>query len=269
MGVIIEASGRRSVQVEVEVPGTVEEAWRAIATPAGVLSWFVPAEFELDAAGQPKRIVWQFGPGMESVSTVLAWDPPRGFRSESSDFVEEGAPVTTEWRVEEAAAGGCVVRVEHSLYIDSDERDAHLLGVEAGWPSFFRILRTYMTHFRGQPCTQLELYGTAPGDAEAWETLAQGLGFADGAKEGEFREAPAESPRFAGTVDCAPDDTELIVRLDQPTSGVAHLFAMPMEDAQFISVRIYLYGEDAAEVVSREQPEWRAWMEARFPSGAE
>ena len=268
MAVIVEASGRRSVQVEVEVPGTVDEAWRAIATEEGVLSWFVPAEFELDAAGQPQRIVWKFGPGMASESTVLAWDPPRGFRSESSDFVEEGAPVTTEWRVEEAAGGGCVVRVEHSLYIDSDERDAHLLGVEAGWPAFFRILRSYMTHFRGQPCAQLELSATALNDAAGWETLAQGLGFA-GAEVGEFRVAPADSPRFAGTVDCAPSDSELIVRLEQPTSGVAHLFAMPMGDSQFISVRLYLYGEDAAEVVAREQPGWQAWMEAQFPSGAE
>ena len=268
MAVIVEASGRRSVRVEVEVPGTVEEAWRAIATEEGVLSWFVPAEFELDAAGHPKRIVWKFGPGMESVSTVLGWDPPRGFRSESSDFVEEGAPVTTEWRVEEAAGGGCVVRVEHSLYIDSDERDAHLLGVEAGWPSFFRILRAYMTHFRGQPCTQLELHGTASIGTEAWKTLAQGLGCAC-AKAGDYREAPAESLRFAGTVDYAPDDSELIVRLDQPTSGVAHLYAMPADDIQIISVRLYLYGEDAAEVVAHEQPRWQAWMEARFPSGAE
>jgi len=32
MSVKKEASGRRSVQVEVEVPGTPEEVWQAIAT---------------------------------------------------------------------------------------------------------------------------------------------------------------------------------------------------------------------------------------------
>ena len=35
-------SGRRSVQAEVEVPGTPEEVWEAIATGPGITSWFVP-----------------------------------------------------------------------------------------------------------------------------------------------------------------------------------------------------------------------------------
>ena len=46
MSVKKEASGRRSVQVEVEVPGTPEEVWQAIATGPGISSWFVPTEFE-------------------------------------------------------------------------------------------------------------------------------------------------------------------------------------------------------------------------------
>ena len=268
MGVIVEASGRRSVRVEVEVPGTVEEAWRAIATPEGISSWFVPADFGTGEDGRPERLSFYFGPGMKSGAKVESWDPPRGFRSESSDFVEEGAPVTTEWRVEEAAGGGCAVRVEHSLYIDSDERDAHLLGVEAGWPAFFRILQMYMTHFRGQSCALMELHGTAASDDPAWEKLANGLGFGGG-KVGEHYAALADAPRLAGTLDYAPDDTEALLRLDEPTSGAAHLYAMPAEAIQIISVRIYLYGEDAAEVVAHEQPGWQAWMEARFPSGAE
>ena len=186
MGVIVEESGRRSVQVEVGVPGTVEEAWRAIATAEGILSWFVPAEFAMDDDGQPERIRFNFGPGMASESKVTAWEPPHSFRSVSSDFVEEGAPVTTEWQVEAAAGGGCVVRVEHSLFTDSEERDAHLLGVEEGWPGFFRILQIYMTDFRGQPCSTLEYSATAAGDAPAWERLGSGLGFAGG-EAGELR----------------------------------------------------------------------------------
>ena len=46
MSVQKEASGRRSVQVEVEVPGTPEEVWQAIATGPGISSWFVPTTFE-------------------------------------------------------------------------------------------------------------------------------------------------------------------------------------------------------------------------------
>jgi len=47
MSVKKEPSGRRSVQVETEVPGTPEEVWHAIATGPGVSSWFVPTEMEI------------------------------------------------------------------------------------------------------------------------------------------------------------------------------------------------------------------------------
>ena len=79
MSVKKEASGRRSVQVEVEVPGTPEEVWQAIATGPGISSWFVPTEFE-ERDGKPVAVKLNFGPGMESSSVVTAWDPPRRFR---------------------------------------------------------------------------------------------------------------------------------------------------------------------------------------------
>ena len=55
MSVKKEASGRRSIQVEVEVPGTPEEVWQAIATGPGISSWFVPTEFE-ERDGKPVAV---------------------------------------------------------------------------------------------------------------------------------------------------------------------------------------------------------------------
>ncbi len=78
MSVKKEASGRRSVQVEVEVPGTPEEVWQAIASGPGVSSWFVPTEME-EADGKPVVVKSNFGPGMESHAIMTAWDPPRMF----------------------------------------------------------------------------------------------------------------------------------------------------------------------------------------------
>jgi hypothetical protein len=52
MSVKKEASGRRSIQVEVEVPGTPEEVWQAIATGPGISSWFVPTRSE-ERDGKP------------------------------------------------------------------------------------------------------------------------------------------------------------------------------------------------------------------------
>jgi len=52
MAVKKEPNGRRSIQVEVEVPGTPEEVWRAIGTGAGISSWFVPSEMEERLGGE-------------------------------------------------------------------------------------------------------------------------------------------------------------------------------------------------------------------------
>jgi len=85
MSVKKEASGRRSVQVEFEVPGTPEEVWQAIATGPGISSWFVPAEIE-ERDGKPAAMKFKFGPGMEARAAVTAWDPPRMFAGEGEVY---------------------------------------------------------------------------------------------------------------------------------------------------------------------------------------
>src|SRR5262245_66570557 len=92
-----ELNGQRSVQAEVEVPGSPEEVWRAIATGNGISSWFVPSTVEERAGG---AAVANFGPGMESVSTIKTWNPPNSFVIET----EEGpGKVATEWTVQARA----------------------------------------------------------------------------------------------------------------------------------------------------------------------
>ncbi len=95
MSVKKEASGHRSVQVEVEVPGTPEEVWQAIATGPGISSWFVPAEFEA-RDGKPVAVKFNFGPGMESTSAVTAWEPPQKWTSQSNGWVPGSPPIANE-----------------------------------------------------------------------------------------------------------------------------------------------------------------------------
>ena len=136
--------GRRYVEAEVEVPGSPEEVWRAIATGKGVSSWFVPSTSDERAGG---TAVNSFGPGMDSVATIKTWDPPRSFSAET----EEGpGTVATEWVVEARAGGTCVVRVVHRWFASTDDWDAQFEGHTYGWAAFFRILRQYLTHFVGQ-----------------------------------------------------------------------------------------------------------------------
>ena len=89
MAVRVEPSGRRWVAVEAELPVAPDQAWQAIATGPGISSWFVPTTFETDAAGVPVRVISNFGPRMEDVAQVIAWEPPRRFTAQSAG---PGAP---------------------------------------------------------------------------------------------------------------------------------------------------------------------------------
>ncbi len=261
-------SGHRSVQVEVEVPGTPEEVWRAIATGPGVSSWFVPTRVEEGADGKPVRVIGDFGPGMESVATVTSWNPPHTFSAESADLGPNAPTVATQWIVEARAGGKCLVRVVHSLFASTNDWDNQLEGWENGWPGFFRILRLCLMHFRGQPCTAFQLAGMAPEPkSKAWEALVGPLGFA-GVAVGQTRSAPGGVPPMGGLVERVGEEPyaeELLLRLDKPAPGIAHLFAMPMGPQVFLSIRFYLYGDRAAGAVARDEPLWRAWMGEHFP----
>jgi uncharacterized protein YndB with AHSA1/START domain len=265
-----DASGRRYVEAEVEVPGTPEEVWQAIATGPGISSWFVPTTVEEREGGS---IVGDFGPGMESLATITAWDPPHRFAADSRDDMGPDDPtVATEWIVESRSGGTCVVRVVHSWFTSSDAWDDQFEGHTYGWISFFRILRLYLTHFRGQPGSPFQLMGVTPEPkSEAWTALTGALGLA-GAAVGQRVSASHSAPPLAGTVEWAGQPEwpeELLLRLDEPAPGIAHLVLHPMGGQVYLTIRFYLFGAQAPAVVARAEPEWQAWMNAGFPMPAE
>ena len=262
-----DASGRRSVEAEVEVRGTPEEVWQAIATGPGISSWFVPSEVEPREGG---TAVSHFGPGnsMDSVGVIRTWEPPRRFVVETQ---EGPVPVATEWTVETRSGGTCVVRVVHSWFASSDDWDGQFEGHEHGWRAFFNILRLVLEHFRGEPCSAFQLMAVAPEPKkEAWNALAAPLGFV-GAAEGKRVNAPADAPPLARLVEkIGPSEfPELLLRLDEPAPGLAHFFALPMGGKVYMIVRVYLYGSRAAAVAPREEGVWQSWIGARFPAMAE
>jgi uncharacterized protein YndB with AHSA1/START domain len=260
------ASGRRSVQVEFEVPGTPEEVWQAIATGPGISSWFVPAEFE-ERDGKPVAMTLNFGPGMESRSTLTAWDPPRMFAVQGEGW-GGSPPIATEWSVEARGGGTCIVRIVHSLFASTDDWDNQLEGTKSGWAGFLRTLRIYLTHFRGQRSAIMQLMAPAPGtEAEAWEALTAVLGV-KGLSVGQRWTAPAGVPSLGGVAEYITQSPyDALLRLDQPGPGVAALgaFTFPGGDQSMVAMNFYLYGDQAAETVARVTPLWQAWIQERFP----
>jgi uncharacterized protein YndB with AHSA1/START domain len=269
MSVKKEASGRRSIQVEVDVPGTPEEVWQAIATGPGISAWFTPTEFE-EQGGKPVAVTLNFGPGMESRSVVTAWDPPRRFAKEGGGWAPGSPPIATEFSVEARAGGVCVVRVVQSLFASTDDWDKQLEGSESGWPGAFRILRLYLTHFRGQRSTIMQFKaGVAATAAEVWATMTAALGL-NGVGAGQSWAVPADVPALGGVVEhVSQSPYGALLRLDQPGPGVAALFIMTFGDSVMAAFTFYLYGDQAAGTVVRETPLWQAWIEKRFPMPTE
>src|SRR5262245_23198082 len=264
MSVKKEASGRRFVQVEVEVPGTPEEVWQAIATGPGISSWFVPTEFE-EQGGKPVAVKMSFGPGMESRAAVTAWDPPRMFAAQGEGW-GGSPPIATEWSVEARAGGVCLVRVVNSLFASTDDWDNQLEATEFGWPGFFRTLRIYLTHFRGHRSAIMQFVVPVAGnEAEAWEALTAALRL-KGLSVGQRWAAPAGVPALSGVAEYVSQSPyDALLRLDKPGPGVAALGAFTCGGPIMVALNLYLYGDQAAGTVAHETPLWQAWVQERFP----
>jgi uncharacterized protein YndB with AHSA1/START domain len=273
MSVKVDPDGRRWVQVEAEIPGTPEDVWQAIATGPGISSWFIPTEFEAGPDGTPSKVISHFGPtpDMDNVAAITAWEPPHRFAAEGPMGIPDAPAFATEWFVEARSGGVCVVRVVHSFFADSDEWDEQLTGAESGWPGFFRILRLYATHFRGQSCKILQLMGmsAAPED-EVWTTLTGALGLA-GAHAGERRSTAAQTPPLSGIVEWTGEGTAhhvVLLRLDEPGPGIVSLGAFFMGGQVCVVMNFYLYGEGASAIVERDGPQWQAWLNEKLPAPA-
>ncbi len=261
-----DAAGRRFVEAETEVSGSPEEVWQAIASGPGISSWFVPTTVDGRVGGVTTS---NFGPGMESVATITAWEPPHRFVAETTDELgPDDPPVATEWSVETRAGGTCVVRVVHSWFASTDDWDEQFVGHTYGWLSFFRVLRLYLEQFSGQPSASFQVMGAAPEPKEAaWAALTGQLGL-HGAAVGQRVGTAAGAPRLAGEVVWAGQPAwpeELLLRLDAPAPGIAHLATHPMGGQVFLSQRVFLFGDGAAAAAERAEPEWQTWMARQFP----
>ena len=58
------------------------------------------------------------------------------------------------------------------------------------------------------------------------------------------------------------------VRLDGPGPGIAALGTVSFGGQSMVALNFYLYGDQAAANVAREQPIWQAWFERQFPMPA-
>ncbi|GAA4750145.1 SRPBCC domain-containing protein [Modestobacter marinus] len=247
------------LEFSVEVPGTPEQVWEAIATAKGMSAWFTQTEMEEREGGS---LHFTMGPEMGSDGRVTGWDPPRRLVYEEDWAALMGkdpdslSPLTSEFVVEARSGGTCVVRVTSSGFgIGAAWESEWWDTLAPGWLPFFDNLRLYLAHFTGQEATQLEATASHAGDAETlWSTLRAALGLGE---EG----TPVEARGATGTVERV-GERQAQVRLTAPVPGMLTAFTYGEEDGKATAgVRAYLFSADAAEHVRREQPAWQAWLQ--------
>lgn len=271
MSVKVDKSGRRSIQVEVEVPGTPEQVWQAIASGPGVSAWFVPTEIKPGKDGQPEHVISNFGPGMDSEAKITAWEPNKRFAAESQGWAPGMPSMATEWTVEARSGGTCTVRVVHSLFASTDDWDDQLTSVESGWPMFFAVLKLYLAHHRGEKSGHVYVMGGATGTrGEAWTKFLALLGLGKASPGQAVTTSVTDASALSGTVETVSSSGKerLIMRLSKPLPGMAIVLLQDCGGFFMVSLSLYLYGATAPSVAERERQSWQRWMDATFPMAA-
>lgn len=251
---------RRAIELEIEVPGTPEEVWRAIATGPGISSWYVPHTVEEREGG---AMTASFGPGpeMQVDGRVFAWEPPHRFVYGGG---ESDAGMAFEWLVEARAGGTCVVRLVNTGFGSGSSWDDQYDQLTEGWKVFMYNLKLHLEHFRGQQATAVLPMAVWAGAApDVWTRLLRELGIDPGVVAGQaLRTTAADAPGLSGTVlEAGPQ--RLVLLLDQPAPGTGLLAAEGHGDAVGVSVWSYLYGPEGAAAASRDEPKWRRWLGER------
>lgn len=264
-----EASGKRWVEMEVLVPGSPDEVWRALATGPGNAAWFVKAKIEERVGGE---LEFYFGPDAKSTGQVTFWEPPHVFGYVERDWAEGAPPVATEITIISRSGGQCVVRMVHSLFASSDDWDDQLEGFEGGWPGFFEVLRIYLADFAGMEAEQAGamLMRAQEEPLVVWTRLTERLGLA-GANVGERRTTSPRPEALTGTVENIVQNTKsryIILRLEAPAPGVALWKTHAVKDGVHVSVSFFFYGAEAANQAAASEPLWRNWLAELFPAGA-
>jgi hypothetical protein len=229
---------------EVELPGTPDAVFQAVATGEGNASWLFPVEV---APGE--------GAETSDGGKVTAWDPPNRFtvRVEGPD----GWFNQLDYRIE-AHGNGATLRYVHSGVFDDANWDDQYDAVNSHTDFYLHTLGQYLAHFSPRTATYV---GGGPGGIsgpeasmtpDAFTTLQRALGVPDDASEGD-------------TVRLANDDVDGII--DYRTE---HFLGIRTGDALYrffgrnafggpVGMSIHHFGDGVD--AEKTGADWAGWLE--------
>jgi uncharacterized protein YndB with AHSA1/START domain len=248
---------RREIRLEIEVPGTIQEVWDAIATGPGITSWYVPHTLE-EREGGKATASFGAGPEMQVAGRIAVWEPPHRIVF-TGDTGEPG--LAFEWLVEARDHGICVVRLVNSGFGDGNPWDEQYDDMLGGWKLFLRNLwlhRTYFAGRHGTPALPMGMWSGAP--VEAWPQVLAALGLPPAPQPGnQVATAGDDVPRLAGTVlDVRPGSLALL--LEQPGPGTGIVAVERHGEVSGVSLWVYLYGSGAPALAAAHEAHVSEWL---------
>jgi hypothetical protein len=148
---------RFEIRKEVALRATPEQVWQAIATSAGLATWFQPAEIGPDS------------------DIVVTWEPPKLLVTEIPGGGE--LKQTYEWFIEAGDEGNAILRFVCGG-LASDDFDDEYTGT--GWEMYLYTLAQYFTYFAGRPAVYVEAEGPpASAQQTARPRLVNALGLTE------------------------------------------------------------------------------------------
>ena len=236
--------GTRTQQHEIVIDAPLEAVWKAITDGEELTRWFVQeASVEPGVGGM---VTFSWGGDEKGQNRIDEWEPNRKLRLTSMPF-EMGAakydgttPMVNEYTIERRD-GKTVLRLVCSGIPDAPEWDGFYNGTDAGWGSFFRTLRHYLEHHRGQPRATVKVIGKLTGSIDdAWTRLRA-----------------AVEPLGAIVFEKAPTLLEVSIR-DIGESYLAHA-ASPAGGSNYAYTMLSVYGKTPAEIEAI-RAKWQPWL---------
>ena len=157
--------------------------------------------------------------------------------------------------------GGTVLRFVQSGFLDDAGWDDEYDSFDAGWDLFLGNLRSYLTHFAGQPVQNVVSMAYTPGSAsQVWPVLHRALGLAGVPALGAAVVlTPDGPPAIEGVVDVVNDEF-LGVR---SASGLHRIGA---EGDAGCGMSAYHYFYDGPVDVAVLTAQWQEWLTGLFPA---
>jgi uncharacterized protein YndB with AHSA1/START domain len=160
------------IKKEVEVDGTPEQVWDAIATGPGIDSWFMgPHTVDGRPGGRMSLDMGFFQEG----STITEWEPGKHL-AYTSDKGEDGTVHAFEYLIEGRDQGSTVLRFVHSGILGDGWGDEYLDQTSHGWDMYLFTLGQYVKHFTGRHGTYVFAQAPAEQPEDAWTRLLSALG---------------------------------------------------------------------------------------------